>query len=321
MKNKLYNLVQLEGRLYDHTLEKKVTGPTSKTPNSEYITGTVKIATDEDMMNVVEVVYRFVSPTTKKGENKTYIILNNIIEEKLHTVANSSKEEATFVKVDSAIGLNDFYTVDKSTNQEVLVSAKRVEGGFIHTIMENELSPNENDRSFFRLDMIMTGCTRKEANEERGIGEKLILKGAIFDFKKSLLPIELSVVHPGAMDYFESLDISSKNPVFTQVKGKIVSETVVRTITEESAFGDPSVRTVKSTNKDYVINWALPEPYEWDSETTITAQELQEAMQEREVYLAEVKRKADEYKANKNNTFTQVAATANDDDNKVDYNF
>jgi hypothetical protein len=37
MKNELH----LEGYLYQHTLEKKVSGPTSKTPNTEYITGEI----------------------------------------------------------------------------------------------------------------------------------------------------------------------------------------------------------------------------------------------------------------------------------------
>lgn len=320
MKSKFYNEVHVEGKLYDHDLEKKVSGASSKNPGTEYISGIIKIATDDECLNVVEVHYSYVTETNKKGvANKTYLLLNNIIEDKLHTVVGSSKAEAALVKVDSAIALNDFYTVDKNTNKETLVSVKRIEGGFLHSIGENELNP-EKSRSSFRVDMVITGCTRKEANEEKNIPEKVILKGGIFDFKKSLLPIELSVLNSAAMDYFEGLDISNKSPVVTQLKGKIVSETVIKTITEESAFGDPSVRTVKSTNKDYVVNWAAPEPYEWDDESSITAQELQEAMQEREVYLADVKRRAEEYKANKNNALKNVAAPAVNAEEKM-YNF
>ena len=81
--------------------------------------------------------------------------------------------------------------------------------------------------------------------------------------------------------------------------GRQVSETVVRTITEESAFGDPSVREIKNTRKDFVITGAASEPYAWDDEGSITAAELTEAMANREVYLADVKRRQDEYKASK----------------------
>lgn len=318
MKKKLFNETHIEGRVYEHDLTLKVSGDTSKNPGTEFISGVLKIATDEECLNAVEIHFTYVTATTKKGTaNATFTVLKNIIDGNIKTVMGSSKEEAGLVRIDSAIGLNDFYTVDKNTNQETLVSAKRNEGGFVHTTTLSELNVDEAQRSTFRVDMVITGCNRKEANVERNLPEKMILKGYIFDFKKAVLPIELSVLNPAAMDYFESLDINGQNPVFTQLKGKVVSETVYNTITEESAFGEPSVRTVKSTNKDFIVTWAAQETYEWDSEDFITAQELSEALQNREVYLADVKRRADEYKANKNNAINK--ATSNPT-NKV-YNF
>lgn len=318
MKKKLFNETHIEGRVYEHDLTLKVSGDTSKNPGTEFISGVLKIATDEECLNAVEIHFTYVTATTKKGTaNATFTVLKNIIDGNIKTVMDSSKEEAGLVRIDSAIGLNDFYTVDKNTNQETLVSVKRNEGGFVHTTTLSELNADEAQRSTFRVDMVITGCNRKEANVERNLPEKMILKGYIFDFRKAVLPIELSVLNPAAMDYFESLDISGQNPVFTQLKGKVVSETVYNIITEESAFGEPSVRTVKSTNKDFVVTWAAQETYEWDSEDFITAQELSEALQNREVYLADVKRRADEYKANKNNAINK--ATSNPT-NKV-YNF
>lgn len=309
MKKKLFNETHIEGRVYEHELALKVSGEHSTNPGTEFIAGTLKIATDEECLNVVEIHFTYVTATTKKGSaNATFTVLKNIIDGNIKNVMAHGKDEASYVRIDSAIGLNDFYTTDKTSNEEVLVSAKRNEGGFVHTMAANELNEDEAQRSSFRVDMIITGCSRKEANEERNLPEKMILKGAIFDFRKSLLPIELSVLNPAAMDYFESLDISNKNPVFTQLKGKIVSETVFKTITEESAFGEPSVRTVKSTNKDFVVTWAQSETYEWDSEDSITAAELNEKIQEREVYLADVKRRADEYKANKNNALNKATS-------------
>ena len=42
---KMINNVHLEGWLYEHNLELKTSGANSKNPGTEYITGTVSIAT------------------------------------------------------------------------------------------------------------------------------------------------------------------------------------------------------------------------------------------------------------------------------------
>jgi hypothetical protein len=73
----------------------------------------------------------------------------------------------------------------------------------------------------------------------------------------------------------------------------------VRKITEESAFGEPSVREVTSSSKDYVVNWAQKEVYEWDDESTITVNEFKKCISDREIYLAEKKKRDDEYRASK----------------------
>ena len=158
--------------------------------------------------------------------------------------------------------------------------------------------------------MIITGALRQDANPEKQIPEKVIVKGAIFDFRKSLLPIEFSAVNAGAMNYFEGLGATAKEPVFTKVWGRQVSETVVKTITEESAFGEASVREVKNTRRDFVITGAAKEPYIWDDESTITVAELNDAITARETYLATLKQRNDEYKASKNAPATSVITPA-----------
>ena len=54
MKN-MKNEFHIEGYLYEHTLEKKVSGPKSANPGTEYITGEIKIATDDELTNIVPV--------------------------------------------------------------------------------------------------------------------------------------------------------------------------------------------------------------------------------------------------------------------------
>lgn len=305
MKNCI-NKTHIEGLLYEHKLDAKVTGDNSKNPGTNYITGTIDIATDDALTNIVSVHFSFVTATTATGKaNATYNVLLDIINGVNKSVMAHGADNATKLRVDSAIGLNDFYT-DRNGTLE-LVSAKRNEGGFVHVI--TDLNEDEKTRNTFEVDIIITGVTHKEADEENGYPEKAVIKGAIFDFRKALLPIELGVLNPNAINYFLGLEASQSNPVFTKLRGRQVSEVTVREIKEESAFGDDYVRTVKNTRKDYVVNWALPEPYEWDDESTITVKELQDAIAARETYLATVKTRQEEYQASKNQAPSAFATT------------
>ena len=291
---KCINQTHIEGLLYEHKLELKESGPNSKNPGTKFISGTIDIATDDAGINIVPVHFTYVTEKTAKGStNATFTTLMNIIDKKFGTVMANGKDAAVKLRIDSALGLNEFYS-DRN-GQEELVSVKRNEGGFVH--VADALAEDENTRNTFTCDMLITNVSVKEADEEKNQPEKAIVKGAIFDFRGSLLPVEFSAVNPNAIKYFVSLEASNTNPTFTKLWGRQVSETITRTITEESAFGEDSVREVKSSRKDFVITGASKEPYDWDSEDTITANELGEAIANRETYLATMKQRQDEYKA------------------------
>lgn len=304
MKKNMINSVHVEGVLYSHTLEARVSGENSKNPGTPYINGTIDIATDNDMTNVVSIHYTYATPTySASGKtNPNYAILNDIIAGKYKNVTEHGADVATKLRVDSNIGLNEFYS-DRNGEEE-LVSVKRNEGGFIHVV--TKIDDDEKKRATFTSDMVITSVTRKEADEDRNIPERVIVRGCIFDFRNAILPVEYTAVSKGAMDYFEGLGASNKNPVFTKVWGREVATTVTRTITEESAFGEPSIREVNSTRRDFVITGASTEPYEWDDESTITAAELSKAMTDRQTYLATMKQRQDDYKASQG----QAAAPA-----------
>lgn len=303
----MINKTHIEGFLYEHDLELKTSGPNSKNPGTEFISGTVSIATDDAGVNVVPVHFTYVTATTAKGNaNATFTTLKNIIDGVIGTQMKDGKDKAGKLRIDSALGLNEFYS-DRNGKEE-LVSAKRNEGGFVHTC--DVLNEDEKTRNTFECDMLITNCRRIEADPEKNIAEKVIVKGAIFDFRKSLLPIEFTALNPNAMNYFEDLGASQSNPVFTKVWGRQVSETVVKKTVEESAFGEAAVKETKSTRRDFVITGASKEPYVWDDESTMTAAELQEAIANREVYLAGVKQRQDEYKASKGQAPANAAPAA-----------
>lgn len=303
------NSTHIEGVLYENKLELKESGPNSKNPGTKYIAGTIDIATDDNCINIVPVHFTYVTEKTAKGSaNATYSVLMNIIDKKFGTIMENGKDNAVKLRIDSALALNEFYTTDRATNEEVLVSTKRNEGGFVH--VTDQLDEKEANRNTFKCDMLITGVSIKEADEERELPKKAIVKGAIFDFRGSLMPVEFSAINPGAISYFEGLDASNQNPTFTQVWGQQVSETITRKIVTESAFGEDSIREVKNTRKDFVITGASKEPYEWDVEGILTAKEVTEAIANRETYLATMKQRQDEYRAAQQQTSSPNVVTA-----------
>lgn len=296
MKKTMINQTHIEGVLYEHNLEAKVSGETSKNPGTPFIAGTISIATDDAMTNIVPIHFSYVTATFGSGKpNDTYTTLSNIVNGTFGTYMKDGADKAVKLRVDSALGLNEFYT-DRNGKEE-LVSAKRNEGGFVHKV--DALDEDEKVRNTFKADMVITCVTHMDGDDEKGLPEKCVVKGAIFDFRKSLMPVEFSATNPNAMRYFEGLEASQKNPVFTCVWGRQVSETVVKQIRTESAFGEDEVREVKNTRRDFVITGASKEPYLWDDESSITAVELNEAIQKREVDLAAMKKRQDEYRASK----------------------
>ena len=296
MAKKMINTTHIEGLLYEHKLELRESGPKSKNPGTKFIMGTIDIATDDACTNVVSIHFTYVTEKTAKGStNATFTTLMNIIEGKFGSVMEHGQNKAVKLRIDSALALNEFYTERNGT--EELVSAKRNEGGFVH--VADSLNEDETVRNTFKCDMLITGVKEVEADEEKGLPAKAIVRGAIFDFRNSLMPVEFSAVNPNAIKYFVGLDASNANPTFTCVWGRQVSETIVKKIVEESAFGEASVREVKNTRKDFVITGASKETYMWDEEGVLTAAEVAEMVAARETYLATMKQRQEEYKAQK----------------------
>ena len=146
---KQINTEHIEGRIYEFDLEvKQVKNKESKNFGMDFIAGTLDVAVDEDGMNVVQVHYTYVSPTTSKGNaNRTFNTLKKIIDTGKCWVADG-KDEATMVSIDTSLALNDFYTDDG------LVTVMRNEGGFIDIV--TKITEDGIDRHKFTTDMVIT---------------------------------------------------------------------------------------------------------------------------------------------------------------------
>lgn len=293
----MMNKEDISGYVFQHKLEvKTVKNQKSKAFGQEFINGDLFVAVDEDGMNVLPVFFRYVTPTTKNGTpNRTYEVLKKIIDNPEKTWIVGGKENAYKVKINTQLGLNDYF------NQEgERVSVKRNEGGFVTLL--NNLDPTL-DRNKFTLDMVITKVTHHDANPEReGDTDCTYLKGAVFGYRNTLLPVEFVVRDPEGMNYFESLEPSDSAPVATRVWGEINCKTIRRETVEPTAFGAPSVRVVETKSREWLATGCAQSPYDFGDDSFMTADDLIKAMQDREIHWAEVKKNHDDWVASRNAT-------------------
>lgn len=300
---KVINQTHLEGVLYQHALSLKVSGEKSKNPGTQFINGTIDLATDDAMTNIVSIHFTYVTPTTKAGSaNATFNALQNIINGVTCNVVEHGVDKAAKIRIDSQIGLNEFWSTRNSPDGE-LVSQIRNEGGFVHVVQT--LAATEGLRDTFKTDMIITKTTRQEATDNHP--ERMTINGYVFDFRNALLPVTFMMYSPKGMDHFEALEASEKHPVFMSVNGHEVCKTVTTVRESESAgWGESFAQEVTSTQREFVITGSS-DPYEWDTEENITAQEYKEKLQAREVVKAEIRQRQEEYNASRSQTQAPAA--------------
>ena len=288
-KNK--NTINIEGKIYQFDLEQRETGESSKHPGTPYIRGTIDVATDDELTNIVTVNYTYVAPTYSSGKpNRTFTVLQQIIDS-AKTVQADGADAATYVRLTPSYAMNDFYN-----QQDELVSTPRNEGGFANIVNDPASLHKNGDvwRSRFENDVVIFNAEEVEVDE----GDNFVRLNAItFDFRKVAIPMTLTVRQKDACKYFLDLAPTKKNPVYTCVWGKIVSTFVEEKRERESAFGPAEVTTVKHKTKEYLVTGANSNPYEFDDEATITAAELNKSLQDRETLLADIKKRNEEYKA------------------------
>ena len=274
------------GKLYEGT-----SGPETKRPNTDYISGTVNIATDEEGINIVPVRFNFVTEKWSSGkDNDTWKVLREIIDTG-KTWERVGKDEAIKVRLQCSLGVNDFPGRDGN-----MVEAKSIDCSFAH-FANNGFSEKRND---FKLDMVIAATSLQEVEN----GENYLnIRGYTFNFRKEAVPVTLTVRDKGGIQYFENADISNANPMVTNVWGKIISSTQKIGHEIESAWGAPQVEYTTRTLRSWDVIGCSPEPMEWDDESTITLAEFKECMQNREIQKAEAKARQEKRQSQNNAGF------------------
>lgn len=289
---KVLNQEHIEGRIYQHDLTvKTVKNEKSENYGKSFISGTVEVAVDEEGCNVIPVHYSYVTETTKSGgKNNTFAALKKIMDDGKAWITDG-KDAATKVQIDTALALNDFYP----QGSDELVSLKTNEGGFVTIV--NKICDEGIDRHKFTMDMLITSAIRIDPESDPD-NPYVSLRGAVFNFRNDILPVEFIVRNPEGMTYFESLGITSKNPTFVKLWGRINSVTKREKKEDVSAFGEVAVSYTEKKTKEWTVTGVSPEAYMYGDENVLTEAEVTAAMQNREVMLAERKRSAEEWRAN-----------------------
>jgi len=301
------NTEQIAGRIYTHDLSiRTVENKQSENYGKEFINGTLDVAVDDAGLNVIQVHYSYVTPTTKAGKgNISYNALKQIIESG-KTILKDGLDQATCVRLTPSIALNDFYP----QGSDDLVTIPRHEGGFVTVLRSPADLPAEGqERNKFECDVLITNVEHVEKNEERGIENDFVrLKGCVFNFRNDILPMTFVVRHPAAMKYFEDAGIDPSNPMYTGIRGYIENMSVKTEKHTESAFGEDAVDIVERHVRNWVVNHANKMPYDFGAEEILTPADISKAMENRNVMLAEIKQRSTEYYANRGNTPATPAA-------------
>ncbi len=244
---------------------------------TNYISGAVNIAVDEDALNVIPVSF-YATETYKNGKpNDTYNVLKQIADGSVQTYQQAGKNAAR-VRVDGSISTNDFV----GRNGDV-VSPKQVRGSFIHFDSVSNFCAN------FDADTVFTSCAERTVEGEEPFQS---LRGFVLSYKNAMVPVEFSVRSKEGMKFFDSQDISASNPLVILVKGKIVTNTVEHKTCEEGAFGESVVNTTSRSFQSWDVTFAAREPYEFGDEGAISKDDIKRLVAEREVALERVKDRA-----------------------------
>ena len=303
---KFINTEKIEGYVYStgsnfNQLSERVSGENSKNPGTKYIAGDLDIAVDEAGLNVITIHYTYVTEKYRSGQtNNTYTALKRIIDNPEKAWINGGKDNAFMVQCTGvSIALNDFIAGDGSK-----VAAIRNEGGFCSIV--NELGA-ESERNTFSADMLINKVTHVDANPKTNIFEDFTtVSGAIFGYGPVILPVSFTIRNKMGMEYFENLDATPANPVFTKLWGKINCMTIKVERTEESAFGEAAVQTYERKSREYLITGTAKVPYDFGSEDVLTASDVNKMVQNRQIMLAEIEKR---YNERNSQTFETPAAS------------
>jgi hypothetical protein len=268
---KVINKTVIEGILVEKDLR---TGTAAKS-GVEYVAGKLHIETSEGNVVAVEV---YEGATTAKGQaNQKYAVLKGIADN--GQAKHDGAASPTKLRITSALGTNDWFNKEGE-----LVSSLINRGAYIN------VSNTVNPRAEFETDVVIKSVQPEIRNEQET--GRVFVNGIIFNYANQALPARFVVENEQGVNFFQNVEPMT----FTRVWGQQVNSTIVNEKTEESAFGDAKVVKSSYSRKEFVITGAQTDAYD---EESLSADELQAALQARNVAIAELKARTDAYQSTK----------------------
>jgi len=268
-----------EGILVEKKLEIRDYNRKDKAGNTfvdKGITGTIEVRTGDNETHTIKLF----SHKTKAdgGENGIYKGYVTIMEEAVSQadVAQGKGEIATNVSVQGGLELNEYYDKTKVYRQN-----PEIKGLFV-----NRLDGEPSNKATFDVEIIVKSATEETDKEDNLTGRAIL--HAIIPLYNKVVPMTFVVDTAGAQYVLDNFE-SGKS---ANIWGKMTNFRKVTQIEKEGGFGESAYDEKVETLRELLVTGG--KVYDEDSNQNFDKKLLKEALQAREVYLAELKTKAEQ---------------------------
>lgn len=287
------NRATIVGVLVEKNLEEKTFTREDGTQN-EAMTGEISVRTGE---NEVHRIRFFANKYTRNGEeNRQYKALQTVNNEYI-SVADAAEQEGvtpSIVRVTGRLALNEYYGQDGELKQY-----PQIEGAFVTRLKEtDDLTPIAQ----FNVEGIVNRVA-PEFDKNGDETDRAVLELLIPGYQGRITPLTF-VVEPHGKDFVLSEYTKGAS---VRVYGNIVNRRIEHKKVVEMGFGDPIEEVSYEFKNEYVITGGSM-PYDEDSEKAFDLELVKKAMQDRQIYLEQLKNKNKNKDNQQRNTFGNANA-------------
>lgn len=238
------NKVVIEGILSEVNLK---TGEFEKKGvKKEYVRGDIKIRLhqligEEDVEMEVP-VFVFSTKYTNKGTiNPSYNSIMHVMEDYTSIASCGNEEEADRIRVTGAeIRSNEFCSTDGR-----LVVYPRVEGSFFSKVRKDEYKPGAT----FKTSVVIVNIKDEETKDGDTTG-RLVVSAGIVQYGEKIDVVDFVVASKNAISHINANWEVGDTVI---INGKINYSSKVEYIEEEMDFGDPVIKPVTTSVRDFII--------------------------------------------------------------------
>ncbi len=286
------NKVIIVGTLVEKNLEPKTFTKADGTKN-EAMTGDISVRTGE---NEVHKIRFFANKLTKAGaENKQYKALETVNNEYISQadVAKAAEKgedvTASVIRVNGSLSLNEFYAPDGKLRQY-----QQVSGRFVNRLKEDE---DPTPKAEFDVEGVVNKVA-PEFNAEGDETERALVDLLIPEYGGKVIPYSFVVKEHGKDFVIDEYEKGSTVRIF----GDIVNIRKPHKKLIEVGFGSAKEEITYSYVDEHSVSGGTP-PYDEDDVKVFDLELIKEAMQQREVYLEQLKNRDQEKEKQQRNSF------------------